>query len=209
MADTTFFGVFLFIDVFVMGLLTSIAIRHAYAHFRPLNHDAEKSHLSAINDPLPAAVKEHLLKASQDQFQVMLNHSVNQLHKNLEDTSEQINNLIKRLATDVVSGELENYRSDLSKLHEQAEKDLGDIKKEVDGHQAELKARLDQEIETEKQRLIKQIDTKLADAVGSFLLETLQHNIDLGSQSSYLVEMLEEHKSDFSKEVADEAQPPR
>lgn len=209
MTESTIFGIFLFIDVFVMGLLTSMAIRHAYAHFRPLKHDAEKSHLSTLNEPLPAAVKERLLKASQDQFQAVMNHSVDQLQHNLDDTSDQINNLIKRLATELVSSELEHYRTDLEKLHEQAEKDFGGIKKEMDGHQAELKARVAQELEAEKQQLIKQIDTKLADAVGSFLLETLQHNIDLGSQSSYLVEVLEEHKADFIKEVADEAQPSR
>ena len=206
---TTFLGVFLFIDVFVMGLLTSIAIRHAYAHFRPLKHDAEKANMATMNEALPAALRDQLLKNSQDQFQVMLNHSVDQLHHNLEDTSEQINNLIKRLATEVVSDELENYRADLAKLHEQAEKDFGGVKKEMDDHQSDLKARVTQELEAEKQRLIKQIDTKLADAVGSFLTETLQHNIDLGSQGSYLLEVLEEHKSEFVKEVADETQSPR
>jgi F0F1-type ATP synthase membrane subunit b/b' len=209
MADITIFlGVFLLLDVFVMGLLTSLAIRHGYAHFRPLKHDAEKSNLAAMNETLPPALKEHLLKSSQEQFQTMLNHSVDQLHQNLESTSEQINNLIKRLATEVVSDELAHYRQDLAKLHEQAEKDFGGIKKEMDDHQVELKARAAQEIETEKQRLIKQIDTKLADAVGSFLTETLQHNVDLGSQASYLLEVLEEHKADFMKEVADETQSP-
>ena len=209
MTQSTIFEIFLFIDVFVMGVLTSMAIRHANAHFKPLKHDAEKLHSTKVNDSLPAAVKEHLLKASEDQFQTMLNHSVDQLHHNLEDTSEQINNLIKRLATDVVSNELDHYRTDLAKLHEQAEKDIGEIKIVMDDHQAELKAQVAQEMEAEKQRLIKQIDTKLADAVGSFLLETLQHNIDLGSQGPYLIDLLEEHKADFIKEVADEAQSTR
>jgi len=41
--------------------------------------------------------------------------------------------------------------------------------------------------------------------VASFLTETLQHNVDLGAQSAYLTAMLEEHKADFAKEVADES----
>ena len=57
----------------------------------------------------------------------------------------------------------------------------------------------------EKQRLLQQIDTKLADAVASFLMETLQHNVDLGAQSAYLTAMLEEHKTDFAKELSDES----
>jgi hypothetical protein len=57
--------------------------------------------------------------------------------------------------------------------------------------------------------LVKQLATEMADAVGSFLQEALQHNIDLGEQSAYLVSVLEEHKADFIKEVADEAEPAR
>jgi F0F1-type ATP synthase membrane subunit b/b' len=74
----------------------------------------------------------------------------------------------------------------------------------MEKHKGELKAKMEQEIAAEKQRLVRQIDAKLADAVGSFLLETLRHNVDLGSQKDYLVAMLEEHKADFIKEVGDE-----
>jgi hypothetical protein len=37
--------------------------------------------------------------------------------------------------------------------------------------------------------------------VASFLNETLQHNVDLGGQTEYLLSMLEEHKADFIREV--------
>ena len=56
----------------------------------------------------------------------------------------------------------------------------------------------------EKQQLIAQIDTKLADAVTSFLVETLGHNVDLGAQSDYLISVLDEHKAEFTKRVTDE-----
>ena len=36
-------------------------------------------------------------------------------------------------------------------------------------------------------------------------LDTLQHNVDLGAQNSYLIATLEEHKNDFKKGVSDEA----
>lgn len=202
-----FIQIFLVVDVFIMGVLAAAAWRHAYAHFRPAKHEPESPQPLAATEPLPAAVKEHLLKVSQDQFQSMLHQSINHLQSDLEDTTEQINNLIKRLATGVVSDELDQYRANLARLHEQAEKDLGGIKQEVNAYQTEIRAKVAQELEAEKQRLIKQIDTKLADAVGSFLLETLQHNVDLGSQTAYLTAMLEEHKADFIQEVADEAQP--
>ncbi len=207
MGGGTFLQIFLLVDVFIMGVLVAVAVRHANAHFRPAKHEAGKPQPAVADEHLPTAVKEHLLKTSQDQFQLMLERSIGQLQHNLGDTSEQINNLIKNLATEVVSSELEQYRANLGRLHAQAEKDLGGIKQAMDGYQTELRAQVAQELEAEKQQLIKQIDTKLSDAVGSFLIETLQHNVDLGSQAAYLTAVLEEHKADFIREVADEAQP--
>jgi hypothetical protein len=209
MTDNTFFEIFILLDVFVIGMLSTTAIRHAYAHFRPQKHEPEinPAVIAAADIKLPTAVKERLLQASQDQFQAVLNSSANLLQQDLGTTTEQINNLVNKLATEIVSRELEKYRTELSQLHNQADVDMGGIEKELKGHEAELKAKVAEELEAEKQQLLKQIDTKLADAVGSFLIETLQHNIDLGTQGSYLIAMLEEHKADFTKEVADEAQP--
>ena len=61
-----------------------------------------------------------------------------------------------------------------------------------------------QELAAEKEQLAKLMDTKLADAVASFLMETLPHNVDLGAQSAYLTSMLEEHKAELVREVAGE-----
>ena len=57
------------------------------------------------------------------------------------------------------------------------------------------------EITAEKEVLIKLANAKLADAVASFLIETLGHNVDLGAQSAYLTEMLEEHKDEILKGI--------
>jgi hypothetical protein len=200
----------IFLEVFVMGMLVAIAARHAFAHFKLFGHEPEKPTLPLLpSEPLPDAVKERLFHASQAEFQAVLSQFADTLQHDLSATTKQVDNLVKQLATEIVGDELERYRMQLGKLHEQAEVDMGSIRAELDSHKAELKAKMTGELEAEKQRLVKQIDTKLADAVGSFLQEALQHNIDLGEQSAYLVSVLEEHKADFIKEVADEAEPAR
>ncbi len=195
---TIFFQIFILFDVFIAGVLAALAVRHAYAHFRPQVHEAEKPQIST-------AVRERLLRSSEAKFQKVLDHSVEDLGRDLESSTDQINDLIKRFAGEIVSDELERYRAELAKLHKRAEADMGGIKQAVAGHQQELEANLAKEMDIEKQRLIKQIDTKLGDAVASFLLETMQHNIDLGGQDAYLIAMLEEHKADFAREVTHEA----
>lgn len=207
MSGDTLFQIFLYLQIFVMGALAAVAARYAYIHFKSSSSSAAPVTPHAPqqqNEPLPPVLKERLLEASQIKFQDVLNNSAIQLQQGLEVTNGHINNLVLRLATEIVSGELERYRNDLDKLHKQAEKNMAGISEEVAKHKAEVEAKITQEIEAEKQRLIKQIDTKLADAMGSFLAEALQHNVDLGSQSAYLVSLLEEHKADFIKEVGSE-----
>ena len=193
---------FLYVDVFLIGALTVVAIQHGRAHYKPAKHvDPDKPHLSQ-------EAKERMLKASEEQYQKVLEKSVGVLQKDLEHSAEQINSLVTRFAGVIVGDEMEKYRAELAKLHNQAEADMSGIKQEIAGHQAEIEAAYRAELEAEKAKLIQQIDLKLGDAVGSFLVETLQHNVDLGGQGEYLIALLEEHKDDFKKEVAGGSQQP-
>ena len=45
---------------------------------------------------------------------------------------------------------------------------------------------------------------KLAGAVTAFLIDTLGHNVDLGAQTKYLTETLEQHKAELVKELSDD-----
>ncbi len=190
-----FLQLFILADVFAIGAIAPLIFRHANAHFKPGKRGNDKPEL-------PKDVQERLLQNSEVQYQNALDHSVNVLQKDLEQSASQINGLVTRFAGVIVGDEMERYRIELSKLAQQAQADMGSIKQEISTHKAEIEAAYTQQLELEKQRLIKQIDTKLGDAVGSFLVETLQHNIDLGNQSEYLVAMLEEHKAEFKQEVA-------
>lgn len=195
--SNTYFVAFLFLDAFIAGVFIAIASRHAYEHFYPLKHEMPSS-------PLATVVKERLLRDSEVHYQKVLDHSIDSLENDLENNSKQINNLVTRFASVIVEDELNRYRTELSKLHQQAQADMSGIKQAVAGHQVEIEAQVAAELQAEKQALIKQIDIKLGDAVGSFLVEALQHNVDLGSQEAYLLQLLEEHKADFIKEVADD-----
>ena len=183
---------FLYADIFVVGALTVITVQHGRAHYKLQKHGSDdKPHLSA-------ETKERMLKSSEEQYQKVLERSVGVLQKDLEHSAEQINGLVTRFAGVIVGDEMEKYRTELAKLHQQAEADMSGIKQEIAGHQAEIEAAYKAELEAEKAKMIQQIDLKLGDAVGSFLVEALQHNIDLGAQGEYLISLLEEHKSDFS-----------
>ena len=222
--------VFLAFNIFLIGALTTIAIQHAYAHFKP-HHDDEKdgekkSHVRQEVSLSPEA-RERLLEKSQAQFEAVLNHSAEDLEHDLEKTGSELNRVLQKIGANIVGTEMERYRLQLDQIRKDAAVAIGNAQDEMSKHQAELKAalkdeqtevraklaeeiaaekqRVVQEILAEKQQIIKQIDTKLADAVASFLLETLGHNVDLGAQMAYLTSMLEEHKADFIAQVIAES----
>lgn len=214
--NATFLQLFLLLNVFLIGALTATAVRHARAHFRPVPVEVKKSHPSEQGAHLPAAVKERLLQAAQVKFQAVLDHSADELQHDLKTTSVQINRHLEKLGVAIVTSEMQHYRALIDELRKQSETTAVGGQSKLAAHQAELSARLDErqieleaklsdDMTAEKQRLTQQVDTKLADAVASFLIETLQHNVDLGAQSAYLTAMLEEHKVELTKGITDEA----
>ncbi len=207
MSGTAFLQLFLLLQIFIMGVAVALAARYAYAHFK-----LSRAHKNDEAQPTPEELltpeaKERLKQLYASQYQSVLQNSAAELHRDLQLSTKEINNLVNQLATNIVSDEMERYTQDLNRMREQAKVQMGGISDEIAKHREEIKAQAAAEIEKEKQQIVNQIDTKLADAVGSFLVETLGHNVDLGSQNAYLIEMLEKNKADFVKEVSGENKP--
>jgi hypothetical protein len=213
--NTILLQVFLLIDVFLIGSLAAIAVRHAYAHFRP--HTDEKPRILAAPAPihLPPAVRQRIIEETEENFMSQLNQSIAELQRDLKVTSTNLNNQLQQLGSEVAVSERGRYFKTLEELRLRTENAIKAAQNELTDHQATLKTKMAetvaaeqqqqvQELVAEKERLVKQIDTKLADAVASFLTETLQHNVDLGAQTAYLTATLEEHKDEFKREVQGE-----
>lgn len=199
----TFLQLFLLVNVFIIGALSTTAIRHAWAHFRPRQPKVEKPTVQPVH--LPPEVKEQMLAKAQADFQSVLEKSTSELQKNLQGTTEELNKELEKLGGDVIKSETERYHTMLEALRTQAETVITTAQSDIKDHQTDLKTKLTDNVAAEQQRLIAQIDTKLADAVSSFLTETLQHNVDLGAQTPYMLATLEEHKAELIKGIADES----
>ncbi|HEX4775014.1 MAG TPA: hypothetical protein VH234_05865, partial [Candidatus Saccharimonadales bacterium] len=128
MSGETFLQIFVYLQVFIIGVLATIAFRHAKAHYRTESHEPEAPLPPHPSAELPAEVKQRLLQASEAQFQQVLKHSATQLQGDLQVSAGQINNLVNHLAAEIVSGELERYRVELSRLSQQASAEMGGIR---------------------------------------------------------------------------------
>jgi len=203
--------IFLLINVFAAGILLPIGVRHALAHFRKDSHKEK----SENNVEISPEIKAEMNLVAKDRFQKTIDHSAKQLEHSLDQTSIKLSSQLDKLGTDIVENEMKRYRVSVEALQVQTENNLTNASSEIAKHQAELKSKIDDhqkeieakitaELEEEKQMLISQIDTKISDAVTSFLVETLQHNVDIGAQTEYIMQMLEEHKAELKKEISDE-----
>lgn len=215
MSDS-FLQIFLLVNVFLIGALTAVAIRHAYAHFRPAaHHEPEKPRPTVQRVQLPPEVRERLLRTAQTNFESILNRTASELQHDLKATSLHLDQQLEKLGTKIVSDEMERYHVNLEQLRKQAESAITTAQTDITSHQTDIKAKLTEQqtaleaqlaekIAAEEAKILERIDTKLGDAVTSFLMETLQHNIDLGAQSDYLIAMLDEHKAELTKGVKNE-----
>lgn len=202
---STFLQIFLLVNVFLMGALAAVAIRHAYAHFRPETHDLHKAHPNPNSVRLPGELRAQIIANAQADFQKILSKTSEELQHDLTTTGSELNKQLEKIGNDVIANEMKHYSSELEELRNKAEDAIGVAQTDIVTQQAKLRANLEADIAAEKELLLKQIDTKLSDAVASFLTETLQHNVDLGAQTEYLMSILEEHKAEFANGVKDEA----
>lgn len=204
--------VFLLLNAFLIGGASVIAFRHARAHIWPHKHDAEKKPEPPIK--LPPAVREQLLAEASSHYKKILDDAAGQLQIDLSKTTASLNKDLAVLGNQIISDEMKRYRASLDDLQKHTETAIAATEAELDTHKDDLKvvmadqqkeliAKMNEAVEAEKQLMLQQIDTKLADAAASFLIETLQHDVDLGAQVPYMTKMIEEHKDDFKKEVTD------
>lgn len=214
--ELSYLQIFLYLNVFVIGGLLALAVQHAILHFKHKNEDDKPIKQQKPDNHLPADLREKLIQESEDKYQAIINHSALDLEKDLQKISDKVDGKLEKLGNEIVDDETKRYQNDIEKMRKNAIDTMGSVEKEISDHQqklieelekqkTELRAKMTEEIATEKEKLVQQIDTKLADAVTSFLIETLGHNVDLGAQNKYLIEMLEEHKSELIKGVKDEA----
>lgn len=216
--DSTLLLIFIIINGLAIGAVAVVGLRHAHAHFRQEKPEPAHSKPQAQTLKLAPDVKERILAAAAVKYEKILDRSADELQKDMSSTSDMLSKKLDKLAEGIIEKELERYRNSLEEIRINTAHELSAAKADIETHQqdlqkklaereAELRAQMDTELAAEKQQLIDQIDSRLADAVASFLLENLGHNVDLGAQTAYLTQLLEEHKEDFKKEVADGAHP--
>lgn len=133
--DPLFLQLFLILNVFVIGVLATLGVQHARAHFRP--RPAHESH-----DVLPAEIKTKLLRAAEADFGNAIQTATDELRNSLAATTTQMNTMVEKMVTYIVNDEMEQYRKSLDELYRQNEATLKASLTDTTGQHVELKTKL-------------------------------------------------------------------
>lgn len=214
--SNTVLQIILILNAALAGAGIAIGVRHAYAHFYPHKHDAERKKSDQPVVKLPPELRAQLIEEAAGKYRKILDDAASQLQLDMGKTATALNKELAVLGNQIITDEMTRYRASLDELQKHTEQAITSTQEELAKHdeslraamsenQEQLMAKMQEQVEAERAKLIAQIDGKLADAAASFLIEALQHDVDLGAQVKYLTGMIESHKDEFKTEVGHES----
>lgn len=130
--------------------------------------------------------------------------AVRDFDASLSQTASQLNLKLSSLIANVIDREMGGYHEQLEQAREHALKNLETLQKTGEQQQQKQQAAMKAEVEAEKTRLVNKLDQKLSDVMTSYLIESLGKEIDLGSQSKYLLATLDKNKQQLKKDILGE-----
>lgn len=218
--------IFLVVNAFILGIVVTLAVQYFMAHRRSKNAKQVKP---ADTAPLSPAARERITKRAEANFQGIVNRSALKLQHELGDTSSELNKLLEKFGGEVLDDEIRLFKANVADIRAATQGSLAGAQDQIALQQAEilkslttrqaeldaklserqtlLEAELDQNFAMQKTQLTKQLNDKLNDAVLSFLLETLGHDVDLGAQADYLIATLDANKTSLIQAATDTPAP--
>ena|ERR1035437_2453871 len=167
---------------------------------KQITHEAYKLHVedSKVFSEIDMTQIEQF---ARQQLQQSTIKAAEELHSTLTNTVEQISTHLNELVNKDLNQEFEKYRVSLEALRNQSVGEFAKLEKELSAKRIEQFDQLDKDVAAEYNRRIEQFNVRLGDVVSSYLLEALGNKVDLGAQSSYIFDVLNEHKEDIKKDV--------
>ena len=140
-------------------------------------------------------------RAAKAQLQTIAGDAASRLQKSLNNSVDQVAaNINDSLSTDL-SAEFEKYQVSLSALRDQTIDQFSKIQQELDHRRLELIEHLDRQVAAEQQKRLDHFNARINDVVTSYIAESLGNEVDLGAQTTYILQTLEANKEQIKKDI--------
>lgn len=120
----------LLLNVFVLGVVVALAVRHFLDH--------GKSHHDQSASTLTPNMKQELAAAAQNEFKAALESSGAALKNDMNTTAKELNRLLETFGGDILNEEMKLFRDNLETIRKKTEAETGNTHGQIAAHQASL-----------------------------------------------------------------------
>jgi 2-oxo-4-hydroxy-4-carboxy--5-ureidoimidazoline (OHCU) decarboxylase len=155
----------------------------------------EVSHL--FNDQFREELRNH----GRLYFEKIINENAMFLKQDLDITTAQLNEYLKKEITRKLSEEFEAYDKAMQDAQQLA---LGSLQKsvsDVEAQRAAMTEALEKDLKGREAAMLKVYEDNMAKIIEHYILQTLGDLIDLKSQMPYIISMMEENKQKIMEDM--------
>lgn len=141
----------------------------------------------------------------QKRANAQLDQAVKMAFENLENTIgksvDQLAAHVNEAAENSIRQEFDKYQASLRALNNTTVEQFGQIQADLQTQRTALAEQLKAEVAAERERRLATFNNRINDVISSYLAETLGNRVDLGAQTEYILDSLEQHKNDLKRDI--------
>lgn len=140
-------------------------------------------------------------KEATEQMRTVLHEAAKQLQDSVTESTARLGEQIQDNTNTTLGQEFEKYQVSLQALRDQTIQEYGKLQKDLDARRSELLEEIERNVGKEHEKMVDQFNTRMGDVIAAYLVESLGNQVDLGAQTSYILQNLEQHKEDIKRDV--------
>jgi len=143
----------------------------------------------------------HVERTAEEQMQKAVEASKGRLQDSINKSIDTVASRIGQVADTTVNQEFEKYKVTMEALQTQSVQEFTKLQQELQTKHDELMQNFEAQVATEMEKRMDKFNEHLNDVVSSYIAESLGNNVDLGAQSMYIIQTLEQHKEDIKRDT--------
>lgn len=184
----------------VMTLINVSIFVWAFLGDRSHRHTAPAK-TSAPEPPELNIDMSHIEHTAEEQMQAAVEASKGRLQESINKSIDTVASRIGQVADTTVNQEFEKYKVTMEALQTQSVQEFTRLQQELQNKHNELMQNFEVQVAAEMEKRMDKFNEHLNDVVSSYIAESLGNNVDLGAQSMYIIQTLEQHKEDIKRDT--------
>jgi hypothetical protein len=148
-----------------------------------------------------AKFREELKNRGRLRFESVVNENAMFLKQDLDMTTAQLNEYMKKEISTKLDGEFDAYAKNMHELQEMARNSLKEITDEVDQRRSAFAEQLEKEVAKQKDAIIGAYELNMAQVIEGYIMQALGDKFDIKGQIPFIIKQMEANKKDIIEDM--------